>query len=156
MGEWLYPSSLQEAKTLNLCSHNWHWTDGYRPMLQRRTLFVLSPDLKLQRPSLCSKWWRGSLPRKLTQADYLAIPCTDGSPAGLDNTSGLSLWWTKRLCMSSWLITALIGMRVSQRLPTSWKEVFHHPLTSKFSVSSERELYSPHFQMILWRNESKI
>lgn len=39
---------------------------------------------------------------------------------------------------------------------TNGNKVCHRPRTREFSVSSEQEFYFPHFQTILWRNESKL
>lgn len=88
----------------------------------------LSHVLKLQRPSLSSKWWQVSLPRKLPHKHNLDILGTDGVLAGLGSTSGLLLWWTKRLSVSSWLTAVLISRAARpETLPMDWKEVLSLP-----------------------------
>lgn len=117
----------------------------------------LSPVLKLHRLSLSPQWWQVSLPRKLPHEDNLDILGTDGVLAGLGNTSGLRLWWTKRLRMSSWLIAVLISMHFAQRLcQRTWQKFCHHLLKASPPFHQSPGPLSPHFQTFVLRKESNI
>lgn len=101
------------------------------------------------------------LPRKFSHEDnldILDILGTDGAFAGLGNTSGLLLWWTKTLHMSSWLIAVLVSMHFAQILcQRTWNKFCHHLLKISPQFHQTQGLGSLHFQNdIVKKWEQKI